>query len=160
MACPITAIPMKKCLLLGVLLLTFLPGARADDTRAQDAHRMEPYTVRESPFGFLGVRRASVSLNPLKWMVGMACVQKVQIDELDPRSPCIPLGVKPGDQITAINGVPVTRFGVGSLRKFGSELLVGQKVAFDVLRPSSGVTRSLVMVVAPRPKELEAPAAH
>jgi membrane-associated protease RseP (regulator of RpoE activity) len=129
-----------------------VPALRAEDTPKEQPEVMAPYAVNETPLGFLGVRHATVGINPFKWIVGMNSVTLLQIDELDPLSPGIAAGVKAGDRISSIDGVPITHFGIQKLRRMGDEATVGQKFIVGVTRPSDGSTRTMVIIVARRPK--------
>lgn len=114
---------------------------------------LEPYKVEARPFGFLGVKHATVSLNPWKLVVGMNSVRFLQIDELEAGSPGIAAGVQPGDRIVSIDGVPVSKIGLLKLRRMNRELEVGQKLQIEILRPSDGSKRVLEVIVPPRVKQ-------
>jgi membrane-associated protease RseP (regulator of RpoE activity) len=113
---------------------------------------MAPYTVKENPLGFLGIKRATIGINPFKFLVGMDSVKILQIDELDPLSPGVAAGIKAGDRIVTIDKVPVTKFSVSKLRHFGDTVEVGQRIAIETLRLSDNSTRTMEFVVARKPK--------
>jgi predicted metalloprotease with PDZ domain len=114
--------------------------------------KLAPYTVEARPFGFLGIRHAAIGINPLKLIIGMNAVRFLQINELDPKSPGIAAGVKPGDRIVSIDGIPITKIGLNKLRHMGENVEVGQKIIVEVLRPSDGSKRVMEVVVTERAK--------
>lgn len=114
---------------------------------------LEPYQVEERPFGFLGIKHATVSLSPLKLIVGMNAVKFLQIDELEAESPGTAAGVLPGDRIVNIDGVAITKMGLRKLKRMNRELEVGQKLRVEVLRPSDGSIRVIDVTVPPRAKK-------
>lgn len=111
---------------------------------------LPPYRVEERPFGFLGIQHATVSLHPLKLIVGMKPVKFLQIDALEPGSPGVAAGIEPGDRIARIDGVPIGKFGLRELKRMNRELEVGRVLLIDVWRPRDGSTRTLEIVVPPR----------
>lgn len=68
------------------------------------------------------------------------------------RLPGIAAGVKAGDRIISIDGIQITKFGVQKLRRMGEDVVVGQKIMVEVMRPSDGSTRTMVVVVSRKPK--------
>lgn len=135
-----------------VLLVGALPGSAEPGDREKPVI-LEPYKVEERPFGFLGIKHATVSLNPLKLMVGMNSVKFLQIDELEPGSPGVAAGVLPGDRIVSIDGTAVTKIGLMKLRRMNRELEVGQKLRVEILRPSDRSVRVLEVIVPRRAKQ-------
>src|SRR5450432_2079414 len=77
---------------------------------------LPPYNVEARPFGFLGIKHATISLSPLKLVVGMNSIKFLQIDELEPVSPGIAAGVLPGDRIVSIDGIAITKIGLRKLK--------------------------------------------
>jgi membrane-associated protease RseP (regulator of RpoE activity) len=78
----------------------------------------------------------------------MNCVRFFQINELEPESPGIAAGIKAGDRVVSIDGIPVTKFGVRTLRRMGDDVKVGQKIIVQVLRPTDGSVRVMEVTVA------------
>jgi predicted metalloprotease with PDZ domain len=117
--------------------------------------KMAPYRVEERPFGFLGIVRATIAMNPWKLMVGMKAIRYVQIDELDPQSPGISAGIVSGDRIVSINGVSVSTMGMKQLHRIGSDVEAGQKISLEIFRPRDGKVRPVEVLVPgkapPRP---------
>ena len=132
-----------------VCLMSRAVGAGVDEKPVV----LEPYRVEERPFGFLGIKHATVSLSPLKLMVGMNAVKFLQIDELEAGSPGVAAGVLRKDRIVSIDGVAITKMGLGKLKRMNRELEVGQKLRVEVLRPSDGSTRMVEITVPPRAKK-------
>ena len=135
-----------------ILLLSSLIGLAAEANAAENPVELPPYSIEERPFGFLGIKHATVSINALKFVVGMKSIKFLQIDELEPNSPGIAAGVLPGDRIASIDGVPITQFGVRKLRRMNTDLTVGQKLKVEVVRPSDNSIRTLEITVPPRTK--------
>jgi membrane-associated protease RseP (regulator of RpoE activity) len=130
---------------------------RADSTPTGPVHGMEPYTVKESPFGFLGIKHAYIGMNPLKFIVGLDSIAVFQINELDPMSPAIAAGIKPGDRVISINGVSITKFSVAKLRRIGEHVEVGQKFELEVQRPSDNSTATMEVIVIKKPSPPRSP---
>jgi membrane-associated protease RseP (regulator of RpoE activity) len=143
---------MKSPFPLFVFLVVAALSPYAEASSDEHPQELAPYVVNESPFGFLGVKHATIGINPFKMIVGMNSVKLLQIDELDPSSPGIAAGVKAGDRIISIDGIQITKFGVQKLRRMGEEVVVGQKIVVEVMRPSDGSTRTMVVVVSTKPK--------
>jgi membrane-associated protease RseP (regulator of RpoE activity) len=137
-----------------IYVLAVLPSLAlyADTSPAEQPSQMAPYIVKESPLGFLGIRHATIGINPFKFLVGMDSVKILQIDELDPLSPGIAAGIKAGDRIVTIDKVPITKFSVSKLRHFGDTVEVGQRIVVETLRLSDNSTRTMEFVVAKKPK--------
>src|SRR6185369_15947782 len=115
-----------------VLISPLLRGASGE---AQEKPVMlTPYNVEVRPFGFLGIKHATLSLSSVKFL---------QIDELEPGSPGIAAGVLPGDRIVSIDGVAITKIGLRKLKRMNRELEVGQKLRVEVLRPGDGSMRTI-----------------
>ena len=150
MSSPMPSMRSPACTFVLMTLAGILPLAAAS---AEDQPQTGPaYVVNESPFGFLGVRHATIRVSALKFLTGMNSVTMLQIDELDPLSPGIAAGVKAGDRIISIDGVSITKFGIHKLRRMGDEVVAGQKIVVDVMRPSDASVRTMVVVVARKPK--------
>ena len=94
-----------------------------------------------------------MSLSPLKLIVGMNAVKFLQIDELEAGSPGIAAGVLSGDRIVSIDGVAISKMGLGKLKRMNRELEVGQKLRVEVFRPSDGSIRKIEVTVPPRVKK-------
>jgi membrane-associated protease RseP (regulator of RpoE activity) len=143
---------MKASFLICMLAFQASLALHADTSPAEQPNQMAPYTVKESPFGFLGIKHASIGINPFKFLVGMDSVNFLQIDELDPLSPGIAAGIKAGDRIVTIDKVPVTKFGVMKLRHLGDTVEVGQRFVIETFRSSDNSTRTMEVVVPRKPK--------
>jgi S1-C subfamily serine protease len=143
-----------KLYIIAIVTVLILPFACHAKTESQDEPvKLAPYKVEVTPFGFLGIKHATISLNPWKLVVGMKSVRFLQIDELDPNSPGVAAGVLPGDHVVSIGGVAVTSIGLRKLRHMGDEVEVGQKITVEVLRPSDGSKRILEVIVPKKPKQ-------
>ncbi len=143
---------MKLSLLLIVSLVAAPLLRSATGDAPEKPVTLAPYKVEARPFGFLGIKHATLSLSPLKLLVGMDSVKFLQIDELEPGSPGIAAGVQRGDRIVSIDGVAITKIGLRKLKRMNRELEVGQTLRVEVLRPSDGSTRLIEVVVPPRVK--------
>jgi S1-C subfamily serine protease len=139
--------PLFLMLLAGVVWVS--PAARADGTDAPK--KLEPYQVHERPLGFVGVRRATVSLRLLQALVGKPSVETLEVNELDPNSPALLAGVQKGDLITAINGRPITEFTLSGLKHMGDSLSAGDHMAIDVQRKGEKTPRHVEFVLGSRP---------
>lgn len=113
---------------------------------------LETYDVKERPFGFLGIKHATIAVHPLKLIVGMKALRFLQIDELEPGSPGIAAGILPGDRIESIDGVAITQFGLRKLKRMGTEIEAGTHLRVEFLRPSDGSRRTVEIIVPSRPK--------
>lgn len=120
---------------------------------------MAPFAVKEPPFGFLGIKHATVVFNPWKFCVGMNSVRFLQIDELDPSSPGVAAGIRPGDRIVSIDGVPIISFGLRKLRRLGDEVVVGQKIVIELLRPGDKSKLIMEVTVPKKPSKPKTPVA-
>jgi S1-C subfamily serine protease len=127
--------------------------------RAEDAGPvpMKPYVVSESPFGYLGIRHASLEVDGWKFVTGRNSIKFLQVDELDPASSAVSQGVRAGDRIIALNGVPMSGWALMPLRRLGQELTVGQKVAAVMFRPSEKKTWTVEFVVMRKPARAAPP---
>lgn len=144
---------MKSRLLVILLLVvspSILPATEPPPTAAPVV--LETYNVKERPFGFLGIKHATIALHPLKLIVGMKSLRFLQIDELEPGSPGIAAGIQPGDRIVSIDGVKITEIGLRRLKRMGREIEAGAHLRVEFLRPSDGSTRLVEITVPPRPK--------
>ena len=137
---------------LAVGALVFLALSNVGILANDQPVKLAPYTVEARPFGFLGIKHASIGINPFKLIVGMNSVRFLQINELDPESPGITAGVKAGDRVVSIDGVPITKFGLNKLRHMGENVEVGQKIIVEVIRPSDGSKRMMEVVVTKKAK--------
>ena len=83
----------------------------------------------------------------------MNAVRFVQIEELFPESPGIAAGVRPGDRVTSIDGVAISKFGLRKLRRMGTEVEVGQKMKVEIFRPSDASRHVFDIVIPKKPPE-------
>jgi len=137
--------------IISIFLAAFV--CRANPEIQGEPVKLAPYQVKEKPFGFLGVRHATLVVNMWKFVVGMNSVRYLQINELEPSSPGVAAGVLPGDRLISIDGVSIENFGVRKLRRMGNEVEVGRKIVVEILRPSDGSRRTIEVIVAPKPKQ-------
>jgi S1-C subfamily serine protease len=79
------------------------------------------------------------------------------VDELDPDSPALAAGIRPGDWIMGINGKAIGKWSFSQLRRFGETVEVGQHILVDIYRPSDRSDIHAEVVVARKPKAAPAP---
>jgi S1-C subfamily serine protease len=132
--------------------IAWVAGANAADTRVAntDPVKLETYTVSEAPFGYLGIKHASVVLSPWRLLTFRGGVKYLQIDELYPDSPGLSAGIMPGDRIIGLNGVPIKRWSFRRLKAFGETVEVGRNVILEILRPPETTSRQVAVTIVKR----------
>ncbi len=71
-----------------------------------------------------------------------------------PQSPAENAGLKPGDILYALNGVPIARENAAALAKARKEWKPGQSVTYTIRR--EGVDRDIALTLAPMPADVMA----
>jgi S1-C subfamily serine protease len=142
------------------VLAIVTPAQAAEPTPAspqQDPQRLAPYEVTASPLGYLGIKRGSARYDLFRLITFRSGPAFVRVDELDPDSPALAAGIKPGDWIMEINGRAIGKWSFSQLRHFGETVEVGQHILVDIYRPSDHSDIHAEVVVARKPKVAPAP---
>jgi membrane-associated protease RseP (regulator of RpoE activity) len=114
---------------------------------------LPPFVVSTNPFGYIGIKRATVVCHPWKFVTFQRAVRFVRIDEIYPESPATRAGVVIGDQIVGINGIPIPKWSMHELNRLGNETEVGRRISAEIVHPSNGTLRKVEVIVAKKPKE-------
>jgi S1-C subfamily serine protease len=146
-----------KILLTLIACLSAIPiSVRASDLSNEaprkESVKMAPYEVSESPFGYLGIKRASARFDVFRFITFRGGLAYVQIDELYPDSPGLAAGIVPGDWIVGVNGKAIGKWSFSELRHFGETLEIGQYVLVDIFRPSTHTDLHCDIIIARKPK--------
>ena len=86
---------------------------------------MERFEVKAAPFGYLGIKRATIFMSFFRLVTFRNPVRFVEIDEIYPESPAASAGIKTRDRVTGLNGTPITQWSAGRLKQFGETVEVG-----------------------------------
>lgn len=122
-----------KLLFLSIVICGLcLPSLRADSPQ-----KLPPLEVRATPFGDLGVKRATIFYRFWRLVTFRKAIRCVRVDELYPESPAAAAGVRPGDLIVALEGRPISDWTMGELRRFAEALEVGRVVTAELTRRDS-----------------------
>lgn len=113
---------------------------------------MKPMVVSEAPFGYIGVKHATVSLSIFRLLTFRGSIRFLQIDALAPDSPGVRAGIRPGDRILALNGMPLTEWSLGRLKRYGEQVVVGQKIVLSVARPPDYIPMPVTVVITKKPR--------
>jgi len=114
-------------------------------------NEMAPYNVSVAPFGYLGIKKATLAYNFLSFITFKG-PKHLRVDELYPDSPGIAAGIEIGDLIISIDGKPIGQWSMFQLKHFAETVEVNQIVKIGILRAQSHDPKTLDVKVTKRPK--------
>jgi C-terminal processing protease CtpA/Prc len=139
-------VPMKLPLI-PLLLLASIAAAQ-DSPPAEAPVQMAPVTVKAGPLGFIGIR-CSVSVGLFAFVSSDAHIKDLEIIEVFKDSSAERAGIRAQDHILQIDGISVTDYSIGSLRKIG-EKEKGDTIELQLSRPGEKEPRTVVVTLGSR----------
>jgi C-terminal processing protease CtpA/Prc len=116
--------------------------------QAADTVQMAPMAVKASPLGFIGIR-LSVDTGFFGMLSSQAHIKELVISEVLKDSAAERAGLVERDRILQIDGSPVTRFTISSLREIGDKEK-GASIEFVVQGPDAREPRRVHVTLGVR----------
>ena len=113
---------------------------------------MAPYSVSASPFGYLGIKKATLQYGSVLRFITFRGPKYLKVDELYPDSPGLAAGIEIGDWIVGIDGKPIGQWSMTQLMHFAETVEANQIVKIEVLRGPNRDPMIFNVRVAKQPK--------